>query len=101
MAKLLSFNKRRTLLKVFLETQFKYCPIVWMFHSRHTNKKVNRLHERSLKSIYNDDVSTFDQRFALNKSFCTHYQNIKRLLIEIYKSLHDNSGNSLKELFVK
>ena len=101
MAKLLSFNKRRTLLKAFLETQFKYCPIVWMFHSRHTNKKVNRLHERALKSIYDDNISTFDQWFALNKSFCTHHQNIKRLLIEIYKSLHDISGNSLKELFVK
>ena len=61
MAKLLSFNKRRTLLKAFLETQFKYCPIVWMFHSRHTNKKVNRLHERALKSIYDDNISTFDQ----------------------------------------
>ena len=28
MAKLLSFNKRRTLVKAFVESQFKYCPIV-------------------------------------------------------------------------
>ena len=28
MAKLLSFNKRRTLCKVFVESQFKYCAIV-------------------------------------------------------------------------
>ena len=45
MANLLSFNKRRTLFKVFVESQFKYCPIVWMFYSRRTNKKINRLHE--------------------------------------------------------
>ena len=31
------------------------------------------------------DISTFDQK----------------LLIRIYKALHDNSGNSLKELFVR
>ena len=37
----------------------------------------------------------------MDKSFCIHHQNIQRLLIEIYKALHDISGNSLKELFVK
>ena len=30
---LLSFNKRRTLFKAFVESQFKYCPILWMFQN--------------------------------------------------------------------
>ena len=37
----------------------------------------------------------------MDKSFCIHHRNVQRLLIEIYKALHDISGNSLKELFVK
>ena len=94
-------NKRRTLFKAFVESQFKYCPIVWMFHSRRTNNKINRLHERALRIVYDDNVSTFDQLLAMDKSFCIHHQNIQRLLIEIYKALHDISGNSLKELFVE
>ena len=49
----------------------------------------------------NDDISTFDQLIAMDKSFCIHHQNIKRLLTEIYKALHNISGNSLKELFVR
>ena len=88
---MLSFNKRRTLFKAFVESQFKYCPIVWMFHSRRTNNKINRLHERALRIFYDDDVSTFDQLLAMGKSFCIHHQ----------KAFHDVSGNSLKELFVK
>ena len=100
-AKLLSFNKRRTCFKAFVDSQFKYCPIFWMFHSRRTNNKINRLHERALRIVYDNDVSTFDQLLAMDKSFCIHHQNIQRLLIEIYKALHDISGNSLKELFVK
>ena len=84
-----------------MESQFKYCLIVWMFHSRFTNNKIHRLHERALRIVYVDDVSTFDQLLAMDKSFCIHHQNILRLLIEIYKALHDISGNSLKELFVK
>ena len=101
MANLLSFNKRRTLFKAFVGSQFKYCPIVWMFHSRRTNNKINRLHERTLRIVYDDDVSTFHQLLAMDKSFCIHHQNIQRLLIEICKALHDISGNSLKEFIVK
>ena len=33
--KFLSFDKRRLLVKGFFESQFKYCPLVWMFCSRH------------------------------------------------------------------
>ena len=88
-AKLLSFNKRRTLFKAFV--QFKYCLIVWMFHSRRTSNKINKLHERALRIVYDD----------MDKSFCIDHQNIQRLLIEICKALHNVSANSLKELFVK
>ena len=49
----------------------------------------------------NDHISTFDQLIAMDKSFCIHHQNINRLLTEIYKALHNISGNSLKELFVR
>ena len=101
MANLLSFNKRKTLFKAFVESQFKYCLVVWMLHSRRTNNKINRLHERALRILFDDDVSTFHQLLAMNKSFCIYHQNIQRLLTEIYKALHDSSGNNLIELLVK
>ena len=72
-----------------------------MFHSRRTNSKINKLHERALRIVYDDDVSAFNQLLVMNESFYIHHQNIQRLLIEIYKVLHDISVNSLKELFVK
>ena len=43
----------------------------------------------------------FNQLLAMDKSFCIHHQKIKKLLIEIYKAIHDIPGKSLKELFVK
>ena len=101
MANFLSFNERWTLFKAFVECQFKYCPIVWMFHGRRTNNKINRLHQRALRIVYDDDVSIFDQLLAMEKSFCIHHQNIQGLLIEIYQALHDISGNISKELLVK
>ena len=71
-----------------------------MFHSRRTNNKINNLHEKALRIINDDDVSTFDQLLAMGKSFCIHHQNIHRLLIKIYKALHNISESILKELFV-
>ena len=60
------------------------------------NNKINRFHEIALRIVYDDDVSTFDQLFVMDKAFRIHYQDIQRLLIEIYKPLHDISENSLK-----
>ena len=77
-----------------MESKFKGSPIVWMFHSRRTNSKINSIHERALSVVYDDNVSTFDQILAMDKSFCIHHQNIQRLLIEICKALDDISGNS-------
>ena len=62
---------------------------------------MNRLHERALRIVYDDDVSTFEQLLAMGKSFSLHHQNIQKVSVEIYKGLHDISGNSVKGLFVK
>ena len=40
--------KKHILMNAFFISQFNYCPLVWMFHSRTNNIKINRLHERCL-----------------------------------------------------
>ena len=42
------FDKRRMVMKAFIKSHFNYCPLIWMFHSRTLNNKINRLHERAL-----------------------------------------------------
>ena len=39
---------------VFVESQFNYCPLIWMFPSRTMNNKINRIHERALRTVYSD-----------------------------------------------
>ena len=48
-------DKLRILMKAFIESQFNYCPLVWMFHSRTLNNRINRLHEKALRLVYKDD----------------------------------------------
>ena len=55
-------SKRRLLMNSFFKTQFNYCRLIWMCHSRESNRKINRLHERCLRTIYNDKKSSFKGR---------------------------------------
>ena len=40
----MNLNKRRELMKAFITSQFSYCPLIWMLHSRNLNNKSNRIH---------------------------------------------------------
>ena len=63
-------NKLRLLMKSFIESQFDYCPVIWMFHSRLLNNRINRLHERALRLVYKDSNLSFEE--LLNVFFQTH-----------------------------
>ena len=45
----LSQHKERILFKTFIMSQFNYCPLVWMCHSRGLNNKINNIHKRPLR----------------------------------------------------
>ena len=67
---------------------------LWMFHIRYTNKKINKLHNRALRIVLDDYESTFDQLLEKDHSFSIHYQNIQRLMIEMYKAFNNISGST-------
>ena len=54
LAPYMSVEKKRIIMKAFIESQFGYFPLVWMFHSRGINSKMDRIHERSLRITYNN-----------------------------------------------
>ena len=72
-----------------------------MFHSRHTNNKVNRLHERALRTVYSDYESSFEQLLINDKSFSIHHQNIDKLMIEIYKVFNNITDNIYSNIFIR
>ena len=44
-----NIQKRRIIMKSFVTSQFGYCPLIWMFHSRRLNNKINSVHGRALR----------------------------------------------------
>ena len=57
----MSLSKKRTLMNMFFNSQFNYCPLIWMCHSRENNNKINKHHERNIKILATE-------MFAVSKS---------------------------------
>ena len=72
-------------MKPFIQSQFGYCPLIWMFYSRGLNNKRNLIHERALRSTYNDKSSSYGELLTKNRSVTIHHRNIIALAIKIYK----------------
>ena len=82
--KFLLIKKKRILFKTFIESQFKYCPLVWRFYERQINDKINKLYERTLRVVYNN-ATTSIEKLVKNETFTIHHQNIQWLVIEMMK----------------
>ena len=95
----LSCNKLRVTMKAFIESQFGYCPLIWMFHSRTLNNRINRLHKRALQLVYKCPTLTFEELLVKDNSFTIHDRNLQRLAIEMYKIVNNLSPDIMKEIF--
>ena len=97
--RILPFQKRRLILKTFIESQFSYCPLVWMFCSRKMNNKMNHIHERALRLVYQDYTASFDDLLKKDNSLRFHHRNIHQVAIEMFKVKHDLCPPFMKEFF--
>ena len=70
----MSSDKRKMLLRAFIESQFSYCPLIWMFHSRTLNNKINRLHEKALRIVYGN----YKSKASMFNSLLNPYNLLKQ-----------------------
>ena len=88
-------------MKSFIESQFGYCPLTWMFCGRKTNTRINHGHERALRMVYRNNSLCFDQLLQIDKSYNIHHKNIQTLAIELYKVKNNLSNQIMQEVFEK
>ena len=69
-----------------------------MFHSRNLNNKINRIHERALRLVYQNNLS-FSELLDLDKSGTVHKKNLQVLVTEIYKVKNGIAPEMMKNIF--
>ena len=72
-----------------------------MFHSRKTDHKINRIHERALKLAYKNNVSAFEQLLAKNKSITSHERNLQLFMTEIFNAKSKLNPDFMTDIFKK
>ena len=81
----MSIPNRKLLMNSFFTSQFNYCPLTWMYHSRTINNKINRLHERCLRIVYSDKTSSFENLLEKDGSVTIHTRNLQTRATEMFK----------------
>ena len=57
------FNKK-VVFNPFIKGQFNYCPLLWMCSTIAVNHEINRLHERGLRALLNDETSALNDMLS-------------------------------------
>ena len=95
----MSLEKRKLLMNSFISSQFSYCPLIWMCHSRKLNNRINRIHERALRIVYKDYNLSFEELLIKSGSLKIHHRNPHILATEIYKVINNLSPILMKDVF--
>ena len=88
----MDFAKRLLIVNAFFYSQcilfyssINYCQLVWMCHNQTNNNKINLLHERCLRLIYNDRTLSFEDLLQKDRSVSIHHRNLRTIAVELFK----------------
>ena len=87
-SKLTTRMQRKKLINSFINAQYTYCSLIWMFSSKGCYKRINKIHERSLRFILNDYESSFGSLLSTLNEKTIHQRCINVLLTEVYRYLN-------------
>ena len=80
----LNFEEKKTLINSYFYSSFNYCPLVWMFSSAKSLNKVESLHKRALRFLYEDYVLPYHELLQKAGKETMKVSRLRSLCIEIY-----------------
>ena len=95
----MDFEKRRSLIKAFVISQFDCCPLIRMFHNRALNNRINKIHEQALRLVYQNKNLSASELLELGDAVTIYQRNLQVLVTEIFKVKNNLSPELMKQVF--
>ena len=83
----LSVDKAKLLANAFIDSQFNYASLIWMFVGKTLINKICKIHHRTLQVVYDDFNKSYDELLELNNDLSIHQRHLRYLAIEVFKSI--------------
>ena len=91
--------KARLLYNAFINSQFNYASVIWMFCRKKDYLNIEKIQYKALKIIYNSNES-YEELLTRNNEVSIHQKHLRALAAEIYKSLADKNPDFMKPYFI-
>ena len=83
----LTVEKARILANAFIDSQFNYARLIWVFAGKTLINKVFKIQHRTLQVVYNEYNKSYQELLQLNNIVSIHQRHLQYLALEVFKSL--------------
>ena len=87
------------MIQSFASCHFNSCPLLWYFTTAKQLQKPEKIQERALRFITDDYISTYENLLINTEETSMRMGQIRKLCIEIYKTLSNIDPRHMQELF--
>jgi len=88
-----------SIFRSFVISNLDYCKTVWHFCSLADVNKLERLQERGLRIVYNDDQSDYSTLLYLSNCISLEERRLQCILCEVYKACRGLAPLYISDLF--
>ena len=96
----LEYSSRLTIYKIFMMSNFNYCPIVWIFSSKKSLTAIENIQKRALRFVLNDYTSSFQELLNDSEMSGILIMTLRLLAIEVYKCVKKFHPEYLNNIFI-
>ena len=101
LSKFLCFDSRLLVYNSFISSNFKYCPVTWMFCGKSNVSKLEKIQERALRFVYRDMSSSYEFLLQKGRFLSLSMFRVYFLAVEVYKCVRGSNPPYLNDLFQK
>jgi len=98
LSKFLTSDNKILIYKLFIRSNFNFCPLVWHFCSKTNSDKLEKLQHRALRITFNDFSSSYETLLDRANMPTLHLSRLRTMAIEAYKIIFKLSPPYLHNL---